>query len=687
MCLNFRQVWSPQNRLLPATKESAPSPLQLTSSCTLLRILRDTADAEASLEPSVAVAAWTTPPSLLARPFDAFRLPFLSSRPPSSFTAKNSTEHEHAEYSGSLTTPWLILKANNTLSTEQCGEVSHTASSPSIVLQSIPTAKRCTGCRARCLRLGSVLYAPTWKFLFTRQTSVEAGESADHHTAAGGDEPSTAASLVKTDISGGDANTSATAADREALAVLFPALHHGLYYATPQEFAQHCLYSDDHLLWCENEPLISVEWESEEVNTAPLADRDKNTLQVPSGASKTAGSTKGVRAACGPTVRSSGISPSRKRRRSWIAHFRHALPRHEPLGTSCIPLSSTVSPALHATCNDSPFQCWTVAKSSLLGEPYGGYLLSRSSDDGNAKVTVLPSAPSLSPPPAFKVKYVDDTFAKWYSVLRVACRAERIATMKTLERATAADSEVPRQVREAAMELLVHRIVASLALWYSQHESDMHTSLLKNVETVAALMRDWWKSFVAEASGQFTKTTLLCGMLAEPSLAAFFLSNVFQRRSQSGNRSICPSQDGGREVTSPNGMTEQPLSLVIVPSLLSRLTVECAVAITRHQRGSGRVQLWWSTSKVLSGTEQQEARRESPSEANLRSTLAHAPHIGDEAAATSVPAKPGCCAPVRLSPEESRQRLEDYEACMDLVLQLLFEEQSALFTAAVEPTT
>ncbi|KPA85920.1 hypothetical protein ABB37_00229 [Leptomonas pyrrhocoris] len=700
MRLNFRQVWSPHNPLLSAAGECALQPLRLTNSCTLLRILRDAADAEASLEPFVmVVASWAVSPSPLARPLDVVHLPFsLFPLPPSLLSTKGDSEHERVGYSVFSKTAWLVLEIKKALSSDPCYGVSRPPSSSSVAVDGAPSEKRGTRRRALRLRLGTLLYAPTWKFLFTRQSNDEATESVEYVAAAAaeGEEPLHSALVANVNTGKLSANKPTTTADREAFAVLFPALHHGRYYATPQEFAQHCLYSDDHLLWCENEPLMTVELESEEVEAEPFVDCGETKAHAVMGALNVGGCTRGVRGTTDRVVSSFRFSnPSRKRRRAWLAQLRGMFQRHESPGRHRRSLSSSTFLSNNAFGVDHPFQPTTVPMgNSLLCKTHCAYVLSCSSDDETGPVMDTSSAPSLPQHLPLAGKVDDDAFATWYGVLRSACRGECTALMDVLETTATVGSAVAGQVREAAVELLLHGIVTSLALWCSQHVSAVHAAILKNVETVAALLRRWWDSFVSETAAQPTQATLPREMLAERRLVASSVSNVLQWCLPPANRLFHLPQNRNGEVASPNEMTEQSLSMVAVPSFLSTLTVRCAAAITRHQRCVDRAQLWSSTSNDLSDNEQVKACQETSLETPQQRSLTGTPHISNEVTVDGRKSTPtgslpmsseaGCKEINRLSPQESCQRRDNFVACMDLVLQLLFEEQDALFTTAVE---
>lgn len=660
--MKFRaeQLWTPHNLSLAAAGTPVRQNSQLAGSCTLLRVPCSVADAEAAVVCSpLMLPARLLQLSPTEQPQESPRLLFSNLPAAPALTHRSKDGGSADEVCQAPQTTWLVLEVNTDFAADASTVIWHRGWSYS----SRRGERHVFAVNARRLCLGAVLHASTWQCLFTRQRGTVAG------SAACGDR--TCAERIDATCPSG----AATAADREAFAFLFPAFHGGFYFATQHEFAHHCRCSDVHLLWCENEPLLTVEWTSERKERAAvvMAKANAQALAAHGGDGDEKGQYGTDVSGAAKCSLPESLTSSRKRRRSWLAGL-HGPQRRR----ACFGLSAAA--AEERTAISATLCAYELSMRLLQAET-----------PATANTPHLPP-PSPQQPTAVMAQLETDQMAAWYCVLCPACHASRTSVTKIVTLFDGSDNVPPRH-RAAAVELLFHGLLSSLALWCSTHGSDVCHSTLNNTETFAALLLQWWSKLVEAAA--CSAAQLLSGEeTAERRRMALCAASLFPSPLLLTGPLAAFNPIRSEDEALPDRATAQLRFQTATPSFLARLAVDCAVAATRHQRWQDRKQCWSGTRAPPSmqpHAAEFEERRATPLQSGITalSRECSEPGVGKPTSTTTAvlsgPAMTRSNVPLRLSQEEGKQCREHYEACMDLVLQLLVAEQQALLTTAAEP--
>ncbi|AYU82858.1 hypothetical protein, conserved [Leishmania donovani] len=679
---------------LPALEvfDQTPVPQRVSTSCTLLRVHRCSAyepareqDRCADTAAAVVVAEWSSCPELVAPPAGGDEASLFLYRygggPGASFAAP--------PLNFACFTQWVVLRV-------RC--VSHSASA--VELESYRSGgDACQEWMEWRLRLGTVLYASDWQFLVSQQERKEA----------------TTGSSFDLGVTGAKREQTVRA-DMDALSTFFPALHHGRYYATAQAFVHHCRHSDEHLVWCEKDPLLSVEWAGvEEAQSEVPARHDAG-----SPTDKECGNA-GVECASVVSPENadmwrSHVGGSRKRRRRWLSQRGRECPsaqaRHDAVSALRHHRSTqatTLSCSVGTTAATSTVALDSICCAYLLGLKHQDC----QSASGEGSVSTAAEAPagiqnqcSESPnvpqPPLYtSSKHVEEvlqssSYARWYLALRPACRsafyvprsgrAAAAATVEVRDAEKAASDEVRRR---ALQEVLLHGIAVSLALWFCTGSSStcdsvelcalqqrepsrtpFTTSTRDATVLVAALLRDWWNQLSQEAAEFF-------------SLSAATARAGPQRR---WNRCCIAHQVWASLQMWDCASSLRPVAAVAPPpASVAHLCVACAIVVARVHRSQERM-LWWNVCAPTVKPSQAcaDEAADCNASAGARSTRSgtnggaadgsgRAPSI--DGVASSMRCTSASCRLPRMSVKESRRWCDDYRACMDLVLQLLFAEQ------------
>jgi hypothetical protein len=705
MDLSFVQVWSPHNVPLSgaaaagiAAETATLHPLALSTSCTLLCRLLDTAKAENPPAPTMVVATWSPSLAYAGSVFHAFRFPSSHGFATQIATGeKRSDENQLATPSTShARAPLLVSPGDSSANQGESVKASWTVlrtrddravdSHPTVGEQYAAAAPQADRHR---LRLGPLLYAPAWRSLFSRlnRSTTDTLKTTNDSGVESSPKCSNAPPLALSEDCLRDATASTTAAaavaaDWEAIAVLFPAIHHGTYFATPQAFERHCLYSDDHLLWCEDAPLMTVEWIAEEpqcTKTSAVADGRESVhrIDVASVAPPPPRVNRRTEEECPSSGR---LNTSRKRRRIWLQKRRStAAWCNSPFTlrfSQCSPtrIGEDVNgrEGLLPSTTVANVECW------LLKGPCTYALSCTQSDESTTVTTAADACPRSSPLPAGELITGTQEFAAWYSELYLACRGQRASVRDSLE--STAEAAVPRQLKEAAVEVLFHGIVTSLALWCCcGHKAYPCTIMAENVASTAVLLRNWWRCLTLEAGVLRDPTPQLPGVLAERGKIAAAVFRVFLWHHQPRSLPMHNSSNAGS--------TGEALK-ARVPPFFPSLTLDCAAAITRHHRRTDQKQCWWPARQAC---EPHEASSEAPcslaesEEKTLSDAASCATVLSSRAADCVLASTRNDGNEVRRhSADSDSRRRENYVACLELVLQLLFAEQHTLLTAAAQ---
>ncbi|KAG5466644.1 hypothetical protein LSCM1_00813 [Leishmania martiniquensis] len=545
----------------------------------------------------------------------------------------------------------------------------------------------------RRLRLSTVLYASDWQFLVSRQERKSA--TVEHSSTLG--------------VSASEREPAATA-DMEALSTFFPALHHGRYYATAQAFLRHCQHSDEHLVWCETDPLVSVEWVGTE--EAPHQGACLPVMQERGKAAAEWGSFIALESA---GARRSCVGVNRKRRRRWLSQRVRQCPRarigqiaqpscteHQFAEASALCCSTVTRIITSVTALDSVFCAYRLTLKSSVGclSASGEGLSAIAAAAAGIRAQGSTSSQAPLPPPDISREELDEalqspSYASWYLALRPACRS----ALHTPHRAAAmaagmgsAEESVGEAARRGAVqEVFLHGVAASLALWFCKQgkcrstfasvavckprlsepsPTPLTASTGGAAVLVAALLRDWWDQLSQEAAQFF----------AVPATAAPAGPPKRRSRCSIAHQVWVSLQAWDRANSAPPIAAAAP-----PPAPLERLCVTCAIVVTFIHRSQER-NLWWNAPGPTA-----EPSREYPGKADDDEALAKegaVPSDANDGAAygtgrapsiDGVASNKSCTSAAgrlpRMSLNDSRRRHNDYRACMDLILQLLLAEQ------------
>ncbi|CAM43276.1 conserved hypothetical protein [Leishmania braziliensis MHOM/BR/75/M2904] len=684
-------VWIPHH--LPALKAfgQAPVPHHISTPCALLRIhQRSASESGRAQHPctdtaaAVVVAEWPSCPGHIATPSgsdnDCFFLCHCGRGPGVSSAAPPSNV--------TCCTHWVVLKMHRVLHTARAARVK-------IYPSGDGSCQQWMGWR---LRLGTVLYASDWQFLVSQQERKTA----------------TVESCLDIDITGVKNEQTATA-DMEALSTFFPALHHGRYYPTAQAFVYHCRHSDEHLVWCEKDPLVSVVWEGAEGGKTEAATQHDAGSPIVKECDKAAAGYTSVVAPTNAQECQSRMGESRKRRRYWLSQLRRECPSTRARRNavpSCMHRSSAEAATFSASASTA-----AVTSTTALDSICCAYLLTLKhphnclSESGERLVPTTAAAPANVQEQCSKSLHVSQSplrsssedieellqsssYASWYLALLPACRSALLvphgtgaaATMSVggAEKASHNDTR-----RRALQEVFLHGITASLALWLCKRSSGAFGSIeacaLQQCELspalftastgdatilVAALLRDWWNRLSQEATQYF-------------SLSATAAQGGSQQR---WNRCCIAHQVWTSLQTWDCVSNVRPAPDVAPPPApLKHLCVACAIAVTSIQRSHEQV-LWWNMPGPAMEPSREYADKaadcdasagtwatQSAANGGAAETTGRSPSI--DGVAPNMLYTPASCRLARMSANESRRWCDDYRACMDLVLQLLFAEQ------------
>ncbi|CBZ30611.1 conserved hypothetical protein [Leishmania mexicana MHOM/GT/2001/U1103] len=672
-----------------------PVPHRVSASCTLLRVHRrsayELARAQArcaDIAAAVVVAEWSSCSEHAAAPARGDEASFFlcrcgrgsgasSAAPPSSVTCS---------------THWAVLRV-------RC--VPHTASAVGLECYR-SGGGTCQQWMAWRLRLGTVLYASDWQFLVSQQDREETATDSSFDLGATG------------------AKREATVrADMDALSTFFPALHHSHYYATAQAFVHHCRHSDEHLVWCEKDPLLSVEWAGvEEAQTEVLTHHDAG--------SPTAKECGNAGVECTSVVAPENsymwrphVSGSRKRRRRWLSQRGRECPsaraRHDAVSSFTHHRSTraiTLSCSVDTTTATSAVALDSICCAYLLGLKHHHDCLSASGEGSVSTTAAAPAgvqkqcseSPNVPQPPLYtSSEHVEEvlqssSFARWYLALRPACRSALhvprsggAAAAATLEVRGTEEAGSDEARRRALQEVFLHGIAVSLALWFctrrrrsssigtvegfalQQREpspTPFTTSTGDTTVLVAALLRDWWNQLSQEAA-EFLAVSETAAR-ASP-----------QRR---WSRCCIAHQVWASLQMWDCASSRRPAAAVAPPPApLVRLCVACAIVVTCAHRSQERMLCWNVCAPTVEPSDVNADKTvDYDASAGARSTRSdtnggapdgsgRAPSI--DGVASSMRCISASCRLPRMSVKESRRWCDDYRACMDLVLQLLFAEQ------------
>lgn len=672
----------------------APVPHRVSTSCTLLRVHRRSAyeparaqDRCANTAAAVVVAEWGSCPELAVPPAGGDEASLFRYRCSGGPGASSAAPPSNVTCS----TQWVVLRV-------RC--VSHTGSAAEF--ESYRSGGgACQEWMEWRLRLGTVLYASDWQFLVSQQEREEA----------------TTGSSFDLGVTGAKREQTVRA-DMDALSTFFPALHHGRYYSTAQAFVHHCRHSDEHLVWCEKDPLLSVEWAG--VKEAQLEVPTHHDADSPT-AKRCGNAGVECTSVVGPEnvdMWRSHVGRSRKRRRRWLSQrgrecpsvrARHdavsAFTHHRSTRATALSCSVGTTAATSATALDSIYCAY------LLGLKHHRDCLSASGEGSVSTTAAAPAgvqnqcseSPNV-PQPSLYTSSEDveevlqsSTYARWYLALRPACRSAlyvprsgraAAAAAVTVE-ARGAEKAASDEVRRRALqEVLLHGIAVSLALWFCTRSSStcdsvevcalqqrepsptpFTTSTGDATVLVAALLRDWWSQLSQEATEfSASATTARAGP---------------QRR---WNRCCIAHQVwASLQMWDCASSLRPAATMVPPPAPVAHLCVACAIVVTRVYRSQEQM-LWWSVCAATAKPSQACADKAADCDASAgaRSTRSdtnggaadgsgRAPSM-DEVASNMWCTSASCRLP-RMSVKESRRWYDDYRACMDLVLQLLLAEQ------------
>ncbi|KAG5492479.1 hypothetical protein JKF63_01057 [Porcisia hertigi] len=696
-------LWTPHQ--LPTLEAFDPThgALRVFSPCSLLRVQQHSASESAYSQhrsadtpAAVVVAEWGSCSAHMTASFDGGKSNFLrchcsgghvdgSVAPPSSVTCLNH---------------WVVLKVDG---------VSHMASvaEAEVPQHSVDVGggdcRRWVNCR---LQLSTVLYASDWQFLMSRQEQSTV-------TSEG--------SLVVPSATVA-AHEQTPTADMEALSTFFPALHHGRYYATAGAFVHHCRHSDEHLVWCEEDPLVSVEW-------AAAADEGRAEMLTHTGAgapmaatdlnSATVECTSAIASETADT-RLSHIRGSRKRRHQWLLERERerttARARHDAMPSATYPSSNergATSCSGGLTPDTNFMKINSIDCAYLLTLKRSRDCLRANGEDSAPAATAdtahtheQSSKPpdTQQPPLCTSTGHIEEvlrssSYAHWYSALRPVCRcALRIPQTPGAPGGVKCGAEQlgggETQLR-ALEEVFLHGVTASLALWFCSNDSSSGgglgcvgmgarqrcepsstpstASAGDAVTLVAALLRDWWKQLTHEATQPFFVSTTSAPASPHPQNSR---SSIAYQTWTSLQHWDC--------VGNPNPAAS---SVSDPPSQLRHLCVACAIVATCIHRSKEQM-LWWNVSSSTLERNQEFAGMASDCEASYEAGIALCDTNADAAAAADQTPSIDCvtsntlynsasCRLPRISVEESRRWRHNYRQCMDLVLELLFAEQQS----------
>ncbi|KAG5491935.1 hypothetical protein GH5_00830 [Leishmania sp. Ghana 2012 LV757] len=680
-------VWVPYQ--LPALQvfRQTLAPLRVSIPCTLLRVHQRSATEPARAQrryggsAAVAVVAeWNTSPERVSSPFGEDEDWVFPRRWGCGLVVGSVAPPSNVAYPSQ----WVVLRVR---------QVSHKDTAAGV--------ESCQQWIDRRLRLGTVLYASDWEFLVSRQ-----------------ERKATTTERTSTLSVTGSTGKQTVTADMEALSTFFPAVHHGRYYATAQAFVRHCRHSDEHLVWCEMDPLVSVEWVgAEEAPTEAAAHQGSRSLMLKECGNAAVGCTS-MAAPGGAGTWHSRVRGSRKRRRRWLSQCARecssARPRqveapsctHHPAAEAAtLPCPASTPAATSATALDSvccaylltlkpPLGCLCASSEELVSTTAAA--TADTQEQGRRSFDAPP------PPPNISRAHTDETlqsslYASWYLALRPACRSALRVSHSAAAVARGAEEAGGEAVRHIALqEVFLHGIAASLALWFCKHgkcssafasvdvceprpSEPSPTALTASTGDaavlVAALLRDWWDQLSREATQSFAV------------YATAARTGPVQRRCRR-----CVAHQVWASLQAWDRASDQVGYVAVAPppAPLERLCVACAIVVTFIHRRQEQI-LWWNASPPAVAPSRGDAEKTDdddasaddwavPSDANGGAVhgTGRAPSIDRTASNTLYTS--ASCRLTRMSVKDSRRWCDDYHACIDLVLQLLFAEQQRQWT-------
>ncbi|GET92567.1 hypothetical protein, conserved [Leishmania tarentolae] len=677
-------LWIP-HQLTALELGMTPVPHRVSTPCTLLRVHPCSAcesihaqDRCSDTAASVVVAEWSLCPEHVAAPASSDKDSLFLCNCGGGLCASAAASLSKVTCS----THWVVLRVCSLPPTSSAAGLQRSRSGVGTCQQWVE----------RRLRLGTVLYASDWQFLVSQQEREAAAKE-------------NSSAIGVTDAK----SEQTTTADMDALSTFFPAMHHGRYYATAQAFVQHCLHSDEHLVWCEQDPLLSVERTGvEDMHADEPAHHDAG--------SHTAKACSNIAVECTSVVAPenvdrwrSHVGVSRKRRRRWLSQHGRKCPSARAFQ------NAVWTSTHHQSTGDAALSCSLGTSVTALNSIYCAYLLKLKylheclpAGGEESLVTTASAAPAAiqeecSEPvkvPQHSLctssEYIEEalqssSYARWYLALRPACRSALHipdsggTTAATVVVGGAEKAAAEEALGRALQEVFLHGITVSLALWFCTRTSStlgsVDVSALQQRESsptsftastgsatvlVAALLRDWWNQLNQEASELYCASATARPADRQRRWSRCYIAHQLWASFQ--------TSDGTRSLR-PAAAAELP------PAPLAQLCAACAIVVVCVYRSQERTVCWnvsaptvetgHSCAGKVAGHDASTGERSGRGDA--ADSSARAPSI--DGALSNMKLTSASCRLPRMSEKESRRWCDDYRACMDLVLQLLFVEQ------------